>query len=280
MGRAMNAFLPSTAMSYPQQLPVSPVHMLEAVVCCVVPTVPTLPVPLLKCLTFHPPPHPSVSWQGVCGRTRSGHRVCTCTCVCVCAVYQGMNKSQRAWICFPWHGLRLNSRSLHPDIRLSFSPKPQRAGKSTKHWNTNTQMHLPFLSCYLLFSLPPPSLFSLLFCSRVLPVALLVQVKDFSSPSPSLFVPCEWEKERIREEKIKRECLRTQRAAYPSQEVWERGRKKKHIFRGRRRGGQHCALLPDSLCVCACLCACVCVCVQAHVWPREKLNAKAVSLFR
>ena len=46
----------SEAMSYPQQLPVSPVHMLEAVVCCVAPTVPTLPVPLLKCLTFHPPP--------------------------------------------------------------------------------------------------------------------------------------------------------------------------------------------------------------------------------
>lgn len=128
--------------------------MLEAVVVCIA-IVPTLPVPLLKCLTFHPSPlHLMTGCVCVCGRTRSGHRVCMCKFMCVCAVvYQGMNKSQRAWICFPWHGFRLNTRALNPDIRLSFSPKPQWAEKSTKHGNTNTQRHLPFLSHYLLFSL-------------------------------------------------------------------------------------------------------------------------------
>lgn len=41
----MNAFIPFQAMAYTQQLPVSPVHMLELAVCCIAPIVPTLPVP-------------------------------------------------------------------------------------------------------------------------------------------------------------------------------------------------------------------------------------------
>lgn len=95
MGRAMNAFLPSKAMSYPQQLPVSPVHMLEAVVCWGVPTVPTLPVPLLKCLTFHPPPLHLMTgcvWED----KEWTQSVDVHVCMCVRTVYQGMNKSQRA----------------------------------------------------------------------------------------------------------------------------------------------------------------------------------------
>ena len=166
--------------------------------------------------------------------------------------------------------------SLHPDIRLSFSPKPQQAENSTKHGNTNTQTHLPYSVLLSPPSHPPSFSVSALLCSRVLPVALLVQVKDFSSPSPSLFVPREWEEERIREGKIKRECLWTQRAVYPSQEVWERGRKKKHT--SLEEGGGEDSIVPSFLILCVCVvsvCVCVCVCVQAHVWPWEKLNAKA-----
>lgn len=142
--------------------------MLQAVVVCTA-VVPTLPVPLLKCLTFHPPPplHLMTGCACVGGQGADIERAYVSACVCV-VVHQGMNKSQRAWICFPWHDFRLNSRALDPDIRLSFSPKPQWAEKSTKHGNTNTWRHLPFLSHYLLL------------CGQVVPVALLVQVKDFS----------------------------------------------------------------------------------------------------
>ncbi len=169
-----------------------------------------------------------------------------------------MNKSQRAWICFPWHGLRLNSRSLHPDIRLSFSLNRSERKRAQ---NMGTQIHRRIsLFCLVisLFSLPLSLSVSLLFCSRVLPVALLVQVKDFSSPSPSLFVPREWERERIREGKIKRECLRTQRAVYPSQEVWERGRKKHTSL---EEGGGEDSIVPSFLTLCVCVHACVCMCV-------------------
>ena len=93
MDRDMNDSVIPKAMWYPQQLPVIRVHMLEAAVVCS-PVVPTLPVPLLKCLTFHPPSPPSHDracvWEG---------RVdieCVCVCACAHAVYQGMNKSQRA----------------------------------------------------------------------------------------------------------------------------------------------------------------------------------------
>lgn len=87
MGRAVNAFLPCKAMSYPQQLPVSSVHMLEAVVCCVVPTVPTLPVPLLKCLTLHlthQPPSPS--HDRVCVGGQGADIECVRARVCMCGI--------------------------------------------------------------------------------------------------------------------------------------------------------------------------------------------------
>lgn len=88
MGRATNAFLPSKAMSYPQQLPVSPVHMLEAVVCCVVPTVPTLPVPLLKCLTFHLPLlRLMTGCVCVCVGAEGADTECVCARVYVCVRY-------------------------------------------------------------------------------------------------------------------------------------------------------------------------------------------------
>lgn len=142
---------------------------------------------------------------------------------------------------------QLLSPPRHPPVILLLT-----AASRKEH---NTLKHLPFLFHYLLFSLHPSFSVSLHFCCRVLPMALLIQVKNFSSPSRSLSPV----NERIREGKIKRECLRTQRAVYPSQEVWERGRKK-HIFRERRRGGQHCTLLPDSwVCVCVCVCATSCV---------------------
>lgn len=66
MDRDMNDSVIPKAMWYPQQLPVIRVHMLEAAVVCS-PVVPTLPVPLLKCLTFHPPPLHLMTGH-VCGR--------------------------------------------------------------------------------------------------------------------------------------------------------------------------------------------------------------------
>lgn len=80
---------------------------------------------------------------------------------------------------------------------------------------------------------------------RLLPHALL------------LFVLSEWGRKRIREGKIKRECLWTQRAVYPSQEVWERGRKKTHT--SSEEGGGNSGIVPSFLTHCLCVYVCVCL---------------------
>lgn len=151
-----------------------------------------------------------------------------------------MNKSQRAWICFPWHGFRLNSRALNPDIRLSFSPKPQWAEKSTKHGDTNTPRHLPFLS------------HDLFLCGQVVPVALLDQVKDFSL---SLFVLSEWRRKRITEGKIKRVPLDTKGSVLLPGSLGERVKK----LTSSEEGGGDSSIVPSLLT------HCVCVCVFARV---------------
>lgn len=131
-------------------------------------------------------PLPSASWQGVCVGVHRADMECGRAFVCVCAVYQGMNKSQRAWVCFPWHGLRLNSRSLHPDIRLSFSPKPQQAEKSTKQGGIS------------IFCPPPPS--SARFVDKSSPHLFLSRWKTSPLPLPcSLCAMNERKREQERE---------------------------------------------------------------------------------
>lgn len=159
-----------------------------------------------------------------------------------------MNKSQRAWICFPWHGFRLNSRALNPDIRLSFSPKPQWAEKSTKHGDTNTPRHLPFLS------------HDLFLCGQVVPVALLDQVKDFSL---SLFVLSEWRRKRITEGKIKRVPLDTKGSVLLPGSLGERVKK----LTSSEEGGGDSSIVPSLLTHCVCVCVFVCL--------QEWLNAEA-----
>lgn len=60
--------------------------MLQAVVVVVVCTAvaPTLPVPLLKCLTFHPPPPLHLMTECACvgGQGADIERACVSACVC------------------------------------------------------------------------------------------------------------------------------------------------------------------------------------------------------
>lgn len=100
MDRAMNASLATRAKSDPQQLRVSLVHILEAVVVCSAACSNTSCsiTEVLDLSPHSPPSHNRVCvCVSLCGRTGSGHRMCTC----VCELYQGMTKSQRARVCFP-----------------------------------------------------------------------------------------------------------------------------------------------------------------------------------
>lgn len=173
--------MPSKALAYPQQLPVIPVHMLEAVVCCVAPTVPTLPVPLLKCLTFHPP---NLMTGCVCVRASSAHEVCMRTCLCACAVHQGLNEVPEGTSMFPmtWPQTKqLLSPPRHPPVILLLT------AASRKEHNTETS---PFS-----VSLSPLFSSSLLLCFS----APLLQSPPHGPPRPgeklllalSLFVPRE-----------------------------------------------------------------------------------------
>lgn len=119
-GGAVNAFLPSKALAYTTAACHSCPHVGGSCMLCSADCSNTS-CSITEVLDLTPPP-PNLMTGCVCVWGQAAHMKCVCARVYVRVQYtRGWMKSQRARVCFPWHGLRLNSYSLHPDIRLSFS---------------------------------------------------------------------------------------------------------------------------------------------------------------
>lgn len=116
----------------------------------------------------------------------SWQRVCVFLCVSL-SVYESLPEGRS--VCFPWHGLRLNSRSLHPDTRLSFWAET--TGSGQKNMGTHTRMHgrTDTKSPSLSLSLPFHFLFFLFVIFSLFLFLYFVQVKDALSPCFSPFSP-------------------------------------------------------------------------------------------
>lgn len=159
-----------------------------------------------------------------------------------------MNKSQRTWICFPWHGFRLNSRALNPDIRLSFSPKPQWAEKSTKHGNTTHR---------------DISLFCLMICSFVAKSSLWPSRSRWKTSPSLVFALCTWwmRKKENKRGKDKESAFRHKGQCTPPRKSGREGKK----LTSSEEGGGDGSIVPSFLTLCVCV----------SLWLQEWLNAEA-----